>query len=228
MVPPAPASQAWPGSSQSVLRWLLGPQLLSTCDRGETGCALAARAGQPAPRPARGTAQPARPVPTLPTGNWTPDWTATRTEDAAKGKDVHSKAGRCFALSWMSPEFSGEKKEEAGVNAPGCNGGARATCQGRGANASASEAPRARSCPQCVCASHPHRQPPPAGGAGTRPLLEATPQEPQSRRPRTSRQQTARACPAWELTRHEGTRGKGERGQGPSQRLRGNRSDRGL
>lgn len=71
-------------------------------------------------------------------------------------------------------------------------------------------------------------QPPPAGGAGTRPLLEATPPEPQSRRPRTSRQQTARACPAWELTRHDGTRGKGERGQGPSQRLRGNRSDRGL
>lgn len=55
MVPPAPASQAWPGSSQSVLRWLLGPQLLSTCDRGETGCALAARAAQ---HRARHTAPP--------------------------------------------------------------------------------------------------------------------------------------------------------------------------
>lgn len=98
MVPPAPASQAWPGSSQSVLRWLLGPQLLSTCDRGETGCALAARAAQPAPRPARSTAQPARPVPTLPTGNWTPDWTATRTEDAAKEKERTSIRKRAGAL----------------------------------------------------------------------------------------------------------------------------------
>lgn len=94
-----------------------------------------------------------------------------------KGKDVHSKAGRCFALSWMSPEFLGEKKEEAGVNAPGCNGGARATCQGRGANASASEAPRALSCPQCVCASHPHRSPrqrvAPAHGLCWRPPLKS-------------------------------------------------------